>query len=452
MVGRYVLGPEVAVGGMATVHLGRSDDDDRIVAIKRLHPPFARDGSFVRMLVDEARLVGRIHHPNVVAVHDLISADGELSLVLEYIHGETAATLLKAHRGPLPEPIAARIVVDALRGLHAAHQAQAEDGTPLHIVHRDVSPHNILVGADGVSRMLDFGVAKATVRIQTTREGQAKGKLRYMAPEQLLSGSTLDHRADLYAAAVVLWELLVGRRLFKGDNEQQIIVKILSGIVTPPSHARPDMAHWDEFFERAMASAVDGRFVSAEHMIGAIEAIVEPAPLDAMCRFIESTGGYNLGHRRELLRQFELEMAPRRHRLASSDRRRRWLLPGAALAVIVLGGLSLAFSELRGEDASAPSEDAEPADYLVVSSEPVAAPSQDEQEAPPAATSAAVAPPHPITPPKSPPPPAAPPPAAPQPVAQPQPRPSAAPAKPNCQNPFYTDSAGIRRVRRECLR
>jgi serine/threonine protein kinase len=236
--GRYALCGEIASGGMATVHLARqvgAAGFARIVAIKRLHARYARDPEFVAMFLDEARIVARIRHPNVVQTIDVVAEDGELFLVMEYIHGESLLRLTqmsnRAGRG-LPVPVAAAIMVGALHGLQEAHDARGETGEPLGIVHRDVSPHNILVGTDGAARVLDFGVAKASQRIQTTLEGQLKGKLSYMAPEQITS-RPMDRRTDVYAASVVMWEALTGTKLFQGDSEGAVLNQIL--LETPRS-------------------------------------------------------------------------------------------------------------------------------------------------------------------------------------------------------------------------
>src|ERR1041384_2481439 len=176
IIDRYAIYDQVAAGGMAVVHLGRllgQAGFSRTVAIKRLHPQFASDPDFVAMFLDEARLAVRVQHPNVVAPLDVLVEDGELLVVMEYISGETLAGLLRcmAPQDHAPAPVLASVLADALHGLHAAHEAKAEDGGPLDIVHRDVSPHNIIVGLDGVARVLDFGVAKAAMRSPLTKEG-----------------------------------------------------------------------------------------------------------------------------------------------------------------------------------------------------------------------------------------------------------------------------------------
>ena len=208
IVGRYVLVGEIASGGMATIFFGRlvgAASFARTVAIKSLHKQYARDPEFVAMLLDEARLATRVQHPNVVGTLDVVALDGELLLVLDYVHGESFSFVLRilaANRKRLPPRIVGNVVASALSGLHAAHEATSESGQPLGIIHRDVSPQNVLLGADGVPRVLDFGVAKAVGRAANTRDGQLKGKLAYMAPEQITSGA-VTRRTDVYAATIV---------------------------------------------------------------------------------------------------------------------------------------------------------------------------------------------------------------------------------------------------------
>src|SRR5262245_26416960 len=195
-LGRYAVYDELASGGLATVHLGRMRGAvgfSLTIAVKRLHPAYACDRGFVSMFVDEARLAARVRHPNVVPIFDVVAEQGELFLVMEYVHGLTLADLLRlgrerSHRAP--PGVVASVLSGALEGLHAAHEARSEHGEPLGIVHRDVSPQNILVGADGVTRVLDFGVAKAAGRLQASAEGVLKGKVPYMAPEHLSANVT----------------------------------------------------------------------------------------------------------------------------------------------------------------------------------------------------------------------------------------------------------------------
>jgi serine/threonine-protein kinase len=275
-VGRYALCDEIASGGMASVHFGRllgHAGFSRIVAIKRLLPHVARDPDFVSMFVDEARLAARIRHPNVVPIVDVEAVAGELLLVMEYVHGETLSRLLRTARKRgerVPLPIVATIFSNILHGLHAAHEAHDTHGRPLGIVHRDVSPQNLLVGADGVARVVDFGVAKAAHRLQTTRDGQLKGKLAYMAPEQITA--TGDRRMDVYAASVVLWETLTGERLFDGENDGAIMHQVLNMAVPAPSARVADLpSAWDEIVLRGLARVITVRFPTARAMALAIE-------------------------------------------------------------------------------------------------------------------------------------------------------------------------------------
>jgi serine/threonine protein kinase len=280
-VGRYALSDEIARGGMATVHIGRvvgSAGFARTVAIKRLHPQYARDPDFVAMFVDEARLAARIHHPNVVSTLDVVALEGELFLVMEYIQGESFARLerLARDRGErVAEAIVASVLAGVLHGLHAAHEARGERGEPLGIVHRDVSPQNVMVGVDGVARVLDFGIAKAAGRIQTTRDGQIKGKLAYMPPEQLRGEAA--RTTDVYAAGVVLWEALAGRRLFDAESEGDLVTKVIQGCREPPSAWMEGVApELDAITMRALNRDPKRRFPTARDMARALEDAVVP--------------------------------------------------------------------------------------------------------------------------------------------------------------------------------
>ncbi|HVZ36544.1 MAG TPA: serine/threonine-protein kinase, partial [Polyangiaceae bacterium] len=240
IVGRYALFDEIAAGGMATIHLGRLVGPvgfSRTVAIKTLHPQFAKDPEFVEMFLEEARLASRIQHPNVISTLDVATAEGEVFLVMEYVAGESLAKLVRSalKRGDrMPVEIAVSVLAGMLHGLHATHEAKNEQLEPMHIVHRDVSPQNVLVGLDGVARIFDFGVAKAAaMRSQATTDGQMKGKLSYMSPEQLNSRE-VDRRTDVFAAGVVAWECLTGRRLFAGSDPGEVLAKVLTLEIPAP--------------------------------------------------------------------------------------------------------------------------------------------------------------------------------------------------------------------------
>ncbi|WP_437819967.1 serine/threonine-protein kinase [Sorangium sp. So ce1078] len=307
---RYTLHGVIASGGMASVHFGRlvgAHGFARTVAIKRLHPQFARDPEFSSMLLDEARLAVRIRHPNVVTTLDSVQADGELFVVMEYIAGESLSSLMReaGRQGvQVPQPVGSAIIAGALAGLHAAHEATDEDGAALQIVHRDVSPQNILVGEDGISRVLDFGIARAAVRSQVSRAGQLKGKLCYMAPEQL-RGAPLTRRADIYAASVVLWEVLTGRRLFMGECDAEIFGRILEGVVQPPSAYGDVPKALDEVVLRGLDKDPERRFATALEMAAALEEALPPASPRAVGAWVEATAGTLLEARAKSLAAIE---------------------------------------------------------------------------------------------------------------------------------------------------
>ncbi|MFS8070161.1 MAG: serine/threonine-protein kinase, partial [Byssovorax sp.] len=236
VVGRYVLHAPIARGGMATIHLARllgAEGFSRTVAAKRLHPQFTEDAEFLKMFLDEARIASKVHHPNVVPMLDVVQSGTEVILVQEYVHGVPFDKLLRAvnqQKKVLPIGVVVAIVSGMLAGLHAAHEATDELGHALGIVHRDVSPQNVIVGVDGIPRLLDFGVAKATLSSHVTRAGVFKGKLAYTSPE-LLQG-VVTQSTDIYAASVVLWEALAGRRLYIAMNEAELVSAVMTGAVT----------------------------------------------------------------------------------------------------------------------------------------------------------------------------------------------------------------------------
>lgn len=311
-VGRYVLYGELASGGMATVHFGRLSGPvgfSRTVAIKRLHPHYAKDPEFVTMFLDEARLCGRIRHPNVVPTLDVVTTQGEIFIVMEYVAGEALSKLMKGAQQKnilMPPKVAATIMSSVLHGLHAAHQTKDEHGRELGIVHRDVSPQNILVGADGTARVLDFGVAKAAGRLQTTRDGQLKGKIAYMPPEQL-SGAPVNKQVDIYAASVVLWEALTGRRLFDGETEAIVLARAIEGNVEPPSsHNAFVEPAVDAVVLRGLAKDPELRFNTAREMALAIEQTIGLASPSEVGEWVEAVAGEELHRRAQTIAEIEV--------------------------------------------------------------------------------------------------------------------------------------------------
>lgn len=289
-VGRYALFEQFATGGMATVHFGRLDGAggfSRVVAIKRLLPHLVQNQEFTQMLLTEARLAARVRHPNVAATLDVVATKGDVLLVLDYVHGEALSTLCRSQakekKEHIPMPIAIGIVLDMLQGLAAVHDATDEKGRSLSLVHRDVSPPNVLVGADGLARVLDFGIATALEHIEETAPERRKGKRGYMSPEQL-RGERLTQRSDIFSAGIVIWELLATRRLFPSDQEKEPGEAVLRGDYPRVSQYRPDVPPaLDAIVMRALASDPDARFASMHELA---EAVEEAAPRRANRRRI----------------------------------------------------------------------------------------------------------------------------------------------------------------------
>jgi serine/threonine-protein kinase len=316
IIGRYALHQEIAAGGMATVHLGRllgPAGFSRTIAVKRLHAQFAKDPEFVSMFLDEARVAARIRHPNVVSTLDVVATDGELFIVMDYVEGESLARLVRAVRSReewIPVKHSLAIMTNVLYGLHGAHEAKGEGGEPLGIVHRDISPQNILVDVDGSARVVDFGVAKAVGRLQTTRDGQLKGKLSYMAPEQL-KGEPVDRRTDVYAASIVLWELLTGKRLFHSESEAATFGKVLNAEVPLASSIQPELpSELDELLQRGLAKNPDDRFPTALDMAEALEHAARERPTQReLGSWVRGLAAETLARRADQVRELESHSA-----------------------------------------------------------------------------------------------------------------------------------------------
>jgi len=301
---------------MATVYLGRLNGEvgfGRTVAIKRLHPHLAREPEFVMMFLDEAHLAARIHHPNVVQTLDIVTGDDEIFLVMDYIPGESMGALLRAVNetdSMVPIPIVTSIGIGLLNGLHAAHEAKDEAGAPLGIVHRDVSPQNVLVGTDGVPRLLDFGVARAATRLATTRDGQIKGKVPYMAPEQL--SGVVSRQTDIYATSVVIWEALACRRLYRGETEAELFSKVVEARAKPPSQYNPEVPpELDQIVLRGLAKAPHDRWPTAHAMAEALDAVLRPASTMRVSEWVLATAGPSLEKKKALVSIAETAKEPR---------------------------------------------------------------------------------------------------------------------------------------------
>mgnify|MGYP001560887367 CR=1 FL=1 len=285
--GGYELLAKLGSGGMATLYLARragSAGFERLAAVKVVHPHLAEDERFALMFVDEAKLSSRIHHPNVVRVEDFGEHEGTYFMTMEYVHGCSLAQLMRelSKRSKRLQPaLAAHIVMQVAAGLHAAHEATDSDMRPLDLVHRDVSPQNVLLSYSGLVKLIDFGIAKARFRAQETKSIRIKGKLGYMAPEQVRMGE-LDRRTDVYALGIVLWEMLTMRRYFHADNELAMLNLIHAPVPKPPS----DYVDLDPELERVVMSAVapdpaDRPATARELRQGLAQACPEALVLDA---------------------------------------------------------------------------------------------------------------------------------------------------------------------------
>lgn len=309
-LGRYEIIGVLARGGMGTVYLARHSGEagfQRLYAVKVMHPHLADDASFVDMLLDEARLAARLHHPNVVPIVDLGSQDGSHYVVMEYVEGCSLAALLAIHRDVRPPRLLIPLMLDALSGLHAAHVLTDDDGNPMNLVHRDVSPHNILVGIDGSARITDFGVAKAESSIHSTQPGQLKGKLAFMSPEHFRNSEKLDRRSDIFSAGAMLWSALTGRKLFLAASDAETLTNVLTMEIKAPSTVglKPPAA-LDAVCMRALERDPDKRFPNALEMEEALrDAAMAAGVLGSkreVAAWISSSFEQELSDRRSVIR------------------------------------------------------------------------------------------------------------------------------------------------------
>lgn len=270
-LGNYELLLRVGRGGMATVWVAReraqSSKDDRLVAVKVMLTELADENEFIKMFLDEVRLVRSIRHPNVVDVYDVGEHEGMMWMAMEWVEGESLHTVIAeaGKRRAIPPELAVRIISDAAAGLHAAHELREVDGSLRGVVHRDISPHNILIGTNGAVKLVDFGVAKAVGRIsEATRAGQLKGKFGYMSPEQAL-GKGVDRRSDIFSLGIVLFELTTSRRLFRGEHDLETLRLVISGAIPKPTMID---AKYPPELERIVLKALE-RNVSARYQTAA---------------------------------------------------------------------------------------------------------------------------------------------------------------------------------------
>ena len=454
MYGRYALYDAVQAlgsGAAASVHLGVSRGGQPTpVAIKRLHAGQARQAAAVARLLDEVRLARHIVHPNVVRTIDFVSDGEEMLAVMEYVHGEPLSRLLADAREtgrPVPVAVAIRIASDVLHGLQAAHLAKDGEGNPLLLVHRDVTPENILVGADGSARLMDFGVAKAEGRLHATRDGGVRGKLAYLAPEQI--GGEVTARTDCYAVGLVLWEMLVGERAIAGENEGELLVKALDPHIAAPSTRNREVSGvLDAAVARAIAKEPGDRFFDATEQAAAFERAVAVvgSPAD-VSEWVRVHGGERLAVRTQsveaMLAAEETAAGPAAAApnvaVATTTRKRAQagltVMVGVALAVLAIGLAWRARANAQSTDPTAGS--AAPHPVTVASAEakpPVLAAPQLPPDEPAAVDSATAL----------------------RGVAAPSPssrtRAATRAAPPSCDPPWTIDAHGIRRYDPACVK
>jgi eukaryotic-like serine/threonine-protein kinase len=311
-LGAYELLVELASGGMATVHLARATDrrtGPPLVAVKRPHRHLTNDRTFLTMLVDEARLASSINHPNVVRVRELGFDNGVPFIVMDYVEGASLAELrreLSSIGRALDARVAVRIVLDALAGLHAAHELTDDTGRPLHIIHRDVSPHNVLIGCDGRAHITDFGIAKAEDRIQTTRTHEVKGKLAYLAPERVDKRRLCTVQSDVFSMAVVLWECFAGRRLFRAEQPVEVLQEVMSAPIPSLSQIGAQVSPaLEQAVGRGLSRDLETRYQTALAFAQALEQAAGPGQIGRhaeVARLIEAIFGARMALRQEQVR------------------------------------------------------------------------------------------------------------------------------------------------------
>ncbi len=279
-LGRYRVVDEIGIGGMASVHLARMDGPggfQKWVAIKRIHPHLVEDQTFIHMFLDEARIAARISHSNVATVFDLGEHEDTYWIAMEYLHGEPLREVMRRTEelaAPMPPEIGCRVIADAAEGLHAAHELLGKNGEKLGLVHRDVTPHNLFVTYDGVTKVVDFGIAKFSSRMSSTRAGTLKGKLAYMSPEQV-HGEGIDRRTDIFALGVVLWELTTGQRLFRMESDLDTLAKVQEcNVPRPSSIVRGYPIDLEKIVMKALSKNRGERFKTAREFSRALQSLL----------------------------------------------------------------------------------------------------------------------------------------------------------------------------------
>jgi serine/threonine protein kinase len=308
-LGKYEIIKRLATGGMAEIFLARVSGlpgFQKMVVIKRILPQLATSTDFVEMFLDEARIAATLQHPNVVQMYDVGVVDANYFIAMEYLHGEDVRSLMKTlFRREMKMPLehALNIIIGVASGLHYAHEKVGFDGKRLEIVHRDVTPQNIIVTYDGAVKLLDFGIAKASNRFGETRFGTLKGKVPYMSPEQC-RGEPLDRRSDIFSLGIMLYELTLGKRLYEGKSDFEILKQIVEGTVTPPRELDPAYPpELEAICMRALEKEKDKRHQTAREMQAELEALVRADRLHvspiALTKFMEDVFGQKIEAWRE---------------------------------------------------------------------------------------------------------------------------------------------------------
>jgi serine/threonine protein kinase len=393
VIGKYKVVRRLAMGGMAEIFLAQArgiEGFEKYVVLKRILPQFAASQTFIRLFLNEARVAATLDHPNIASVYDIGESDGMYFFAMEYLHGEDLGHLLRElvrRSERIPIEHALTIMVGVAAGLHAAHEKRGPDGRPLGIVHRDVSPSNVVVTYDGGVKLVDFGVAKMTANAELTKSGSVKGKLAYMSPEQC-NGVVIDRRSDVFALGILLFELTTQTRLFKGESEAATLKMVLDARVPPPSARVPDYpTELEPIIFKALARERDERFATAREVQIALEEVARGRGLltsianlgEWMTSFLgpkpepwlgaaegeqEERGGPEVGAAPPRLSapviqssQLDPENATivtgiasqmSKPRSTAVVRRRRWLLAtGGTLGVVAVGAVGLASWGLR---------------------------------------------------------------------------------------------------------
>jgi serine/threonine-protein kinase len=493
-VGKYRIVLPLGQGGTADVYLAVAEGPSgftKMVVVKVLRKSLASDAEFRLMFVSEARLAARLHHSNIVQTNEVIEVDGAPVLVMEYLDGQPLSqVIVRGKQEGFTLAMQLRVLADALAGLHAAHELADFDGTPLGVVHRDVSPHNLFVTLEGHAKVLDFGIAKLERSLVETEVGMVKGKLRYMAPEQI-AGDKLDRRADIYAAGVILWEALTGERMWKASSEHDIRQRVLAGDLPMPETVRATVpAPLARICRHALSRARGDRHATARQLADELEAAMAELGMTPSHREIGATVARLFADvRAETKHAIESKLGRAslavglpavtdtgetrvlRAAVARPRRRRLALAAGAgaaALAVIAFAAWRSGSAPTETDAVAGAAKDLAPAASAAPAAKPqtsLTATSPDGKATPDetaaAATTAGPKPTRAVgivkpAPRRLPAGAGAPAPVAAPSSSHPGGAPSAAggapaPAAPDCAHPFFVDSDGIKRFRPECM-